>query len=248
MNLRGFAAAGNTGKREKQVNAPMDETPPTLLLTRPKPQSEAFLVACEAMLDRRLSAVISPLLRIEPMGDVPDLTAFDTIIVTSGNGVERLKDHLAGRYVVTVGEKTAALAREHGAEAVALGENIAAFLGNADQIRGGALLCRGVHSRGDIVQSLTDRGIKAEEVILYDQVGQALSAAALQLLSGDAHVIAPVFSPRSAKLLSAYTFTAPLSVLAISDATKDAWEGTGEVRVAVRPDAESMLHLVRTVA
>ena len=225
----------------------MDNTPPTLLLTRPRPQSEAFLVACETVLERRLSAVISSLLRIQPVGDVPDLAAYDTIIVTSGNGVERLKDHLAGRYIVTVGEKTATLARQHGAAgAVALGENIAAFLEKSDHIRGKALLCRGVHSRGDIVRALSNHGVTAEEVVLYDQTAQPLNTAALQLLAGEARVVAPVFSPRTAKLLSAYSVTAPLTVLAISEATKDAWSGPGEVQVAAHPDAESMLHLVRS--
>lgn len=226
----------------------MDDAPPTLLLTRPKPQSEQFLVACEALLDRRVSAVISPLLRIEPLGDVPDLSAYGTIIVTSGNGVERLGSHLMGRYVVTVGEKTAHLARQHGAEAVALGENIAAFLQNSDQIRGTALLCRGVHSRGDIAQTLSGRSISVEEAILYDQVGQSLNSAALRLLSGQARILAPVFSPRTAKLLSAHSITAPLTVLAISDATREAWSGSGEVQVAAHPDAESMLHLVRAAS
>lgn len=179
------------------------------------------------------------------MGTVPDLNLYNTIIVTSGNGVTRLKNHLAGRNVVTVGEKTAELARRNGATATSLGENVATFLQRADQIKGTAFLCRGTHSRGNIVNTLTSRGIAAEEAILYDQIEQQPNAAALDLMSGKTPIVAPVFSPRTASLLAAHTITAPITVLAISQAATEAWSGPGKVHVAAHPDAKSMLQLVR---
>lgn len=222
----------------------MDDPSATLLLTRPEPQSRAFLAKCEAAMQRRLPVVVSPLLRIEPVGEVPDLDLFDTIIVTSGNGVTRLGSALAGRYVVTVGAKTAALARESGATAVALGENVEAFLEQASKITGHALFCRGVHSRGDLAEKLSGFGVKAEEAVLYDQVAIPLSNAARHLVEGAGTVIAPVFSPRTAKLLSANQFFAPITVLAISAATADAWTAGGKVQIAEAPDSTAMQALV----
>ncbi len=222
----------------------MNDTSATLLLTRPEPQSRAFLAECEIAMQRRLPVVISPLLRIEPLGEVPDLEPFDTIILTSGNGVARLGSALAGRHVVTVGEKTAALARESGAAAVALGENVEAFLEQASKIKDRVLFCRGVHSRGDLAEKLTGFGVRVEEAVLYHQAAVPLSNAACLLLEGAAPVIAPVFSPRTAKLLSANQISAPITVLAISAATAQAWTAGGQIRTANAPDSASMQELV----
>lgn len=223
----------------------MDDTTATLLLTRPKAQSEAFLSACEAQIGHRLPVVIAPLLRIEPVGEVPDLDAFETLVLTSGNGVARLGSALANRQVVTVGDKTAELARGFGAIASALGENVDAFLENAPKFEGRVLFCRGVHSRGELAQKLSDLGNTVEEAVLYDQIGQPLGEAGQRLLTGRAMVVAPLFSPRTAKLLSANQITAPLKVLAISQATADAWAGPGELRIAERPDADHMRQMVQ---
>ena len=222
----------------------MDDTSATLLLTRPEPQSQAFLAECEAEMKRRLPVVISPLLRIENIGDIPDLDNFDTIILTSGNGVARLGPALAGRRVFTVGERTAALARAHGAEASALGENVEAFLDHATEIKGKALFCRGVHSRGELAARLVSGGVEIEEAVLYDQVAVPLSNAASLLLTGEDPVVAPVFSPRTARLLSASLITAPLTVLAISPATAKAWTSRGRILIAETPDAFAMRGLV----
>ena len=75
----------------------MDDAQATLLLTRPRAQSDLFLADCEAALDRRLPVVISPLIEIDPVGDIPDLGHFRTIVLSSGNGVRRLGRMLAKR-------------------------------------------------------------------------------------------------------------------------------------------------------
>lgn len=222
----------------------MDDVSATLLLTRPEPQSRAFLSECESELNRRLPVVISPLLRIEPAGEVPDLTLYDTVVITSGNGVARLGASLSGRHVVTVGDRTAELARGQGADATALGENIEAFLRKADHLTGRVLVCRGVHSRCELAARLREQGADADEAILYDQVACPLSTAASLLLTGEAPVVAPVFSPRTAKLLSTCLVTAPMTVLAISTATAESWTAGGRVLIADQPDAASMRKLV----
>lgn len=222
----------------------MPEAEPTLLLTRPQSQSQAFLNMCEARLGRRLPVVISPLIRIEPVGEIPDLDRYATIVITSGNGVARLGSALAGRVVRTVGERTAEKARRFGANSESLGHNLDALLANSSAIKGAALVVRGVHARGDLAGQLRNAGVPAEEAVIYDQPSVPLNPAARGLLSGPAAVIAPVFSPRTAKLLGGTTIQAPITIIAISAATADAWRGGGKVRVAEKPDAEAMCDLV----
>ena len=217
---------------------------PTLLLTRPEAQSREFLALCEARAGRRVSCVVSPVLEIVETGEVPDLGRVRTVILTSGNAVRRLGRALAGRTVVTVGERTAALARAEGAEARCLGENIEAFLDNLGAVEGPALHAHGVHSRGDLAARAATRGLLVEEAVVYDQVALPLTRAAQSLLQGNSPVVAPLFSPRSARLLSSASIRAPLVVLAISAATRDAWTGPGSVTVAEAPTAEDLCRCV----
>ena len=221
----------------------MTSRPKTLLLTRPDAQSRAFLDDCEAQLGRSIPTVVSPLLRIVPVGDIPDLDTYDTIVLTSGNGVRRLGDKLAGRSVVTVGENTATLAESLGASAKAHGENVEAFLAATPNL-GRALFCRGTHSRGNLASRLNEAGQSVDEAVLYDQVAQTLSDAAQSLLTDGAPIVAPVFSPRSAALLAAYDVLSPVQLLAISQSAAEAWTGSAEVRIAAHPTAAAMRQLV----
>ncbi len=223
------------------------KTGPTLLLTRPLAQSTTFLEQCTIRLGRPIKSVISPILRIEPIGDPLNWPATHTIVVTSSNAVRRLADSLNGRAVAAVGEATAKLAREYGADAKCLGETADAFLKRADQLSSPVLVARGVHTRIDLASALSTRGISAESVIVYDQIEELLSPEALALLAGSQPVAVPVFSPRSAALLGAYPNNAPLTVLAISTAVADAWPGHAEIKVALRPDADEMCDLVTEV-
>lgn len=217
---------------------------PTLLLTRPEPQSRAFLADCEKGLGKGIPALISPIIGIEDLGEVPDLAQFRAIVVTSGNGVRRLGSRLAGRTVYAVGEATAALARDHGARATALGMDVEGFLASADTVEGPVLYCRGRHSRGELARRLAERGVAVQEAVLYDQVPLPLGPEARRLLAGPSLVIAPVFSPLSAALLSEYVITAPLLMLAISPAVADAWHGPGEIRVADAPTSAALQRMV----
>lgn len=221
----------------------MTDPEPTLLLTRPEDQSKAFLAACEARAGRRLPAIISPLMRVVPTGFTPDLDAYETVILTSGNGVRRLSElaSLRGRSVATVGEKTAELARSAGAEARALGEDVESFLEPGEAIRGPAIFCRGVHSRGDLAGRLRARGLKVDEAVIYDQIALPLSCAARQLLAGKAPVVAPVFSPRTAALLKEHgDISAPLIIIAMSPAIADALGEGANIEVARHPTSEAM--------
>ena len=221
----------------------MSERSTILLLTRPEPQSRSFLAECEAALGRSIPAIISPILRIKPVQYDLDLTRFETLILTSANAVRVLGPRLSGATVATVGEQTAQLAREFGADAVCRGENVDSFLGNSGSVAGPALHARGKHTRGCLAARLTDADVWTDECVVYDQVEQTLSASAEKALQ-DGDVCVPVFSPRSAALLSAHATHPDTRVLAISQAAADAWSGAGLVSVAAHPDRPSMRDLV----
>ncbi|NND18996.1 MAG: uroporphyrinogen-III synthase [Silicimonas sp.] len=224
---------------------PVNES--TLLLTRPEAQSREFLLRCETLAGRKLPAVISPLMRIEPIGDTPDLGRYATVIFTSGNAVRSVLRHqsLKGRAVATVGQSTAKLAKSAGADAQALGEDVEAFARNAERLKGPSLFCRGVHSRGDLAEKLRDQNHSVEEAVVYDQVATPLSDQARQLLAGSRRVIAPVFSPRTARLLAAQgPLVAPLTIVAMSQAVAAELELPGEVVVARAPESQRMAELV----
>ena len=224
----------------------MNDRQPTLLLTRPKQQSLEFLAACETKVGRRLPVVISPILRIDMHSKPSDLSVYRTLILTSSNGVAACVDALKGRQVVTVGERTKEAAAQAGALATFLGKDADALVANAGKIKGPALHIRGRHTRGLIAQRLRDAGLEVEEQVLYDQVSQPLSQAALALLQSNSEIIAPVFSPRSAKLLSQAPSGANLRVIAMSEAVADAWSGKGEVDVLPLPTARDMVTHVLT--
>lgn len=219
---------------------------PTLLLTRPSAQSKVFLKACEAGAGRELRAVISPLMQIEPTGTVPDLDRYATIIFTSANGVNSISERasLVGRSVLTVGEMAAIAARSAGAEAMPLGGDVEEFLSEAAHVKGPALFCRGVHSRGDLAERLRDKGHRVDEAVVYDQVAVPLTEEAERLLADVGPVVAPLFSPRSAHLLTDQgPFAARMSIVAMSAAVADAWSQTGEVVIADTPVMQAMVDL-----
>lgn len=218
---------------------------PTLLLTRPQLAAERFLRDVEEALGARVPAIISPVMRIEPVGELPEAAATTGYIFTSSNAVEIMAGAgaLASRDVRTVGERTAAAARDAGAEALCLGETVDAFIDSAQLIDwpGRWQHLRGVHTRGNLTDSLRDLGARVDEVLLYDQVAQPLSRAAQQALAANSPIILPLFSPRTAKLAAtAFGQSAPVDVIAISQATAQAWPEPSGVEVVDAPTAAAM--------
>ncbi len=214
-----------------------------LILTRPEPQSRSFLADLEERLGYAPAALVSPIMRIEPVGELPDLDSFQTLIVTSGNAISVLGDALKGRRVATVGARTAALARSCGAEAVCLGDNLGGFVRNLAAVKGPALHLRGRHSRGDLVAAGRKAGLQIEECVVYDQLEQPLSREARTALE-KGHAVVPLFSPRSASLVSAYDCHEETQVIAMSAAVAEAWAHPTPLRIAERPDRIAMLDLV----
>ena len=215
----------------------------TLLMTRPEPQSSEFLARCEKKLGQRISAVISPLLQIVDSGDIPPLDDYRCLIFTSGNAVHRVGKAgvLKGRSVAVVGDATAELARDYGAIAKPYGDDVEAFLANCLDLAGPCLHLRGSHTRGDLAGRLTSMGKPTSEAIVYDQIAQPPTRAAQALLAGPDPIIAPLFSPRTAQLLSnAVGQRDNVTVVAMSDSIADASRTIGKVHIAEAPTVSAM--------
>lgn len=218
----------------------------TLLLTRPKEQSARFADAVAARLPG-VPVVISPVLEIVPRDGPVSTEGIAAFILTSENGARTLaaRADVAGRTAYCVGDRTAQAARAAGMDAVSAGgaaEDLVALI-RARRPLGRLLFARGAESRGAVAERLAEAGLPVESVVLYDQRPRPLTPEAAALLAGAAPVIAPVFSPRSAALLSRAEIRAPLILVALSEAVARAWDGPAPQRVAVaaHPDAASIL-------
>lgn len=223
---------------------------PTILLTRPLAQSRRF--AQELAGVTGLPVVISPLMA--PVFLTPRLPAgpFRAVILTSETGAQAagpLRAALPGR-AYCVGARTAAAAQAAGFEAVLAGGDAAeliATLGGAEKT-GPLLHLRGQDSRGAIAETLTKRRIVTHEAVIYDQREQKLSAEAQGLLAGDAPLIVPLFSPRSAGLFAAAARgAANLWLAALSPAVAAALGDLPRLglEIAEKPEAGPMLLAVQ---
>lgn len=232
---------------------------PTLLLTRPHTASARFAASLRAMLGDDWPIVESPLLDIvlltPPADDVAMAAAADQVIFTSENGVEGLAALLParGRVAWCVGGRTAAAARAVGYQAIAAegdAPSLRALIGAAAP-RARLVHARGRHIVAPLAQQLTAAGLPCTEITVYDQIERQLSAAARAALAGPAPVIAPLFSPRSARIFAraAAGAAAPIWLAAMSPAVADAAAALAPARLAVadRPEAGAVLAAVRAL-
>lgn len=221
---------------------------PLLILTRPESASRRVAAALEKT-GTKARIVISPALQILPVDSSPP-GAPAGLIFTSAHGVEawQRQGGQTGLPVFAVGDATAQAARQISASVwSAKGEAEALVAGLLHKRPTGPLLhVRGEVSRGGIAQRLTDAGLPTQEWIAYRQTPCAPSAQALAALNATQPVILPLYSPRSASIVSAWPIKAPLLVAALSQAVALACDSDHieSVTVATRPEAEPMLKVI----
>lgn len=230
---------------------------PAVLLTRPAPQAARFATLLRDRLGEGVRIVSSPLLEPEFLAPVVPEGA-DALIFTSETGVEgyrRIADApaLAGLHRAwCVGDRTARAATAAGLAArSANGDAEALFTAIlAAEERGPLLHLCGQETRGDLAARLTAAGVPTRAATVYRQRPVPLTEAAVSLLRGDAPVIVPLFSPRSATFFAAAAGTgrwhAPLRVAALSPAVAAGLETLipQAVMVARHPDAAAMADAV----
>jgi len=226
----------------------------TLLMTRPRAASERFVAGLAPDLRRRLHVIHSPLVQIA-FG--PDLVAPGNargVILTSSNGVAAAQ--AAGVRpalpAYCVGPATAASARDAGWSVAVTCDTADALVTALTDRRPPAPLLhlRGRHARGAVADRLTAAGIETRAQEIYDQRLIAPSDAARAALDGADPVIAPLFSPRTARQFAdTCTGTAPLFLAAISPAAAEPVENMSyrALILASRPDGAAMAAAVETL-
>lgn len=224
--------------------------PPTILLTRPLPQSLRFARMLAEVCD--LPLVISPLMAARALTPILPEGPFSAVILTSETGAE-LAGQMPGlpRLAYCVGDRTAAIAARQGFQAVSAegdAQRLTALIVARNEA-GPLLHLRGADSRGALAETLTKGGTATHEVVIYDQEPQPLTVEARELIASGQPLIVPLFSPRSARLFlqEAGQPAGPLWLAALSPAvaaelTPLAADG---LEIAERPDARAMLVAVQ---
>jgi uroporphyrinogen-III synthase len=235
-----------------------------LLVTRPEAEARAFAAALAA---EGVESVVAPLLAIVPVGPAPlDLAGVQALLVTSANGARALAARTVRRDLpaLAVGTATAralveagfADVRDAGGDAAALAALAARSL---DPARGALLWASGEDTAGAPDAALAAHGFAVRRIVLYRAAAAAaLPEAARRVLAADALDGVALFSPRSAEILLALVAAADLAprcarldAYCLSDAVaaplrRDAagipWR---RVRVAERPETDSLLRLIR---
>lgn len=227
-----------------------------LLLTRPQAQSQDFAAALERACPGRFAPAIAPLMRMEPVGTLPDLEGAQALVFTSANGVAqftaRAGDAARALPAFCVGAMTAEAARRAGFACRSADGDVgalAALVIAAHRPGGGDFVhVRGRHAAGDLVALLAEAGVPARGAEIYDQLPCALpEPVRVALARGGIEVLA-FFSPRTAAIfaeraLDAGWPLAAVTTLALSAAADAPLDGLGAGRraVAAEPTRAAMI-------
>lgn len=222
---------------------------PTLLITRPAPQDAQFADQLRVRVGCNVPVILSPVLCIEATGAAVDPNGVEALIVTSRHALEHIPQ--TDLPVWLVGPKLAELAEDKGLRVAHVAEDGTALAAAIGVESPGAPLLhvRGDHVALDLAGDLRAGGIACEDVVVYRQVAQPLSAAARSALTGESPVVLPLFSPRSAALVfDGGHITAPVVVAALSDAVagKVPRGAARDIIVAQRPRMAAMLDATAT--
>ena len=225
----------------------------SIIITRPKAAADRLAIRLAEPVGPACEIVCSPVIEIMAVPATVGKIAYHGVIFTSVHGVLHAPDMTAKKTCWCVGEMTARAAGEagyavkhHAMDAETLLADLAGM-----QVEGPLLHLRGTYTRVDLAQRLADAGIPCDDLVVYKQDARSLSTQARATLEGETPVILPLYSPRSAALVADQgPFAAPITVVAISDATAHAAAGLApeNVVVAGRPDGVAMIAAIVAVA
>lgn len=226
----------------------------TILITRPEDAALAFADQVRARLGCGVRVVISPLMEMVYLSDIPPLDNIRTLIFTSVHAVRAFARATERRdfECYTVGDTTAHAAREAGFDPVPGGGSADALAQRVigDRPDGECLYLRGDHIAFGMKKALTSAGIETKEAVLYRQEDRNLSREAQDLLMQDSPVVLPLFSPRSASLFFGQArLTAPLYVAVISPnvANEVPADQVHQLEIASGPSAGAMITVIETL-
>lgn len=230
----------------------MASPPKKIWITRAQPGAD---VTAARVRELGHTPFIAPLLTVEAFPPQPiDLTGVCALAFTSANGVRAFCEASEDRslQVFAVGAATAATARAAGfkrvlsadGDVLALAERLAA---RKAEFKGAILHPGAAEPAGDLVGTLTEAGIEARQVPLYDTVMATLTEAeAAELATVD---VALVHSPKGASALAAVLKTHPMPDLVVLGISKAAIKPLARATVAARTSAPlpleaAMLNLI----
>ena len=243
-------AAGNTAAMVIQSR------PAQLLLTRPRVQGVRFARQLRAQLRHPFKITYAPLLSPIILHPVLPELRFCAVVFTSETAVAAAACMLAlPKHAFCVGDQTARAARRAGfatSSAAGDAEALVRFVVAANP-SGRLLHLHGAETRGDVAAKLTEAGIVTHSLTVYRQEPCSLSRRAKLLLQGDAPVIVPLFSPRTAAIFVSQlepTMRAPLYMVALSAAVAQVSQVSQvkEILCAALPNADAMITTVGQIA
>jgi uroporphyrinogen-III synthase len=207
---------------------------PVLLLTRPRESAEEFAASLDFHALAGVNVVISPLMEIVSTGSKVSLGSEQAVILSSSNGVLHSPDG-AGRIAYCVGAKTTKRAIARGWDATQAGNTAQELLVTLRALdpKRELIHLAGVHTRGNIAQTLNQNGIRTRHIALYDQRLLPLGSDAVLALSGPC--IVPVFSPRTGEQLfqEAGGCLKNAHIVALSEAVAEPFRGEKTARLLI---------------
>lgn len=229
-----------------------------ILLTRPA--DEAKLTA-DLLQARGYKTFTDPMLLIEAIPNNEPIGHPQAVLFTSANGVRcapiDLLEHCD--QVFTVGDATAHEARSRGFKDVRNAQGnaddlLALCISRLDPAQGPLIHYVGDVSRGNLVERLKNKGFQAEERIVYkSNAVDNLNPETQVFLTNGKITSALFFSPRTAKVfmqnlerhglqdclskVAAYCLSASVA----EELKQGSW---AEVRIAQKPDQDSLLELI----
>ena len=208
------------------------------------------MASLEPDLTAQVDVVTSPLVRIEYVSKPLEMDGVAGVIFTSAHGVHSAQSvpHDRSCPAYCVGQATTQAAADAGWHAQQMGEDAASLIASllSQNPKGPLLHVRGEHALGDIANTLTERGLRCGEIVMYHQHAQQFSDAAVAAMQGDGRIIAPIFSPRTADLFRQSAPDRPFDIVAMSAKVAREVDGIARWTVATadRPDAGEMRRLV----
>ncbi|SMO71745.1 uroporphyrinogen-III synthase [Ruegeria faecimaris] len=221
-------------------------------MTRPRAASERFVAQLPTRIRSRVEVIHSPILEIKPLAVQVHADEAKGLIFTSANAVNAAMSLDVSRKMPAfcVGPVTTGTAKGAGWDARMVGATAEELIANLLKHRPQSPLLhlRGEHSRGNIAERLTESGLAVREQPVYKQHLLPLTDRAGAVAEGNEPVIAPIFSPRTARQFAdIWVGSAPLWLAAISEATAEPLYSLDYVRlkIAKEPTPKKMRKAVK---
>lgn len=217
-------------------------------MTRPLDAAQRFVSSLPQELGSRLKPIYAPLMKITMVPVTPDMSTIKGVIFTSVNGVIAVPGPNQNRTPTAycVGSATSALAKNKGWHVEHIGVDANDLIDRMLQgrVSGSLLHLCGRHTRGSIAERLTSAGVSTQRLVIYDQELQHFPEEVRCSLLQESNVIAPIFSPRSARhFVNQCASLQGLHLVALSDAVAEPLKAMtySSLSVAAVPTAESLV-------